>query len=52
MVTDGFANALADADSPAMHMPEGMCRVLLEGKVTDPALRERLRPSYRAAGSG
>lgn len=49
LFTDGFANALVDADSPAMHMLEDMCRAHLEEKVTDPALRERLRPSYRAA---
>ncbi|HEX5366254.1 MAG TPA: NAD(P)/FAD-dependent oxidoreductase [Acidimicrobiales bacterium] len=47
--TDGFANALVNADSPEMHMLEDMCRAHLEEKVTDPVLREKLRPSYRAA---
>jgi cation diffusion facilitator CzcD-associated flavoprotein CzcO len=44
----GFAKAVIDADSPEMTWIEGMCRENLE-RVTDPALRERLRPDYRAA---
>ncbi|MBV8162196.1 MAG: NAD(P)/FAD-dependent oxidoreductase [Acidimicrobiia bacterium] len=47
--TEGFANAVVDKDSPQMQILEGMCRANLENSVTDPELRERLRPSYRAA---
>ena len=49
LFTDGFANSLVDADSPEMHLLEDMCRANLENSVTDPDLRERLRPEYRAA---
>jgi len=45
---DHFANAVIDADSPAMAVIEEACRAHLE-TVADPALRERLRPDYRAA---
>ena len=44
-----FANGIVDAGSPEMAMIADMCRQNLEGKVTDPVLRERLRPNYRAA---
>lgn len=44
-----FANAVVDADSPQMAMLEELCRANLDGTVTDPGLRERLRPDYRAA---
>lgn len=44
-----FANAVVDAESPEMHMIEEMCRANLEDSVRDPELRERLRPTYRAA---
>ncbi len=44
-----FANGIVDAGSPEMAMIAEMCRQNLEGKVTDPVLRERLRPNYRAA---
>ena len=47
--SDGFSNAVVDASSPQMHMIEEQCRLNLETGVRDPALRERLRPSYRAA---
>lgn len=46
---EGFANAVVDADSPQAKLLEDMCRANLEGSVTDPELRERLRPTYRAA---
>jgi cation diffusion facilitator CzcD-associated flavoprotein CzcO len=49
MFADGFANAVVDADSPGMKMIEDACRDNLEQSVTDPELRERLRPDYRAA---
>jgi cation diffusion facilitator CzcD-associated flavoprotein CzcO len=49
MFADGFANAVVDADSPAMKMIEDVCRDNLEQNVSDPELRERLRPDYRAA---
>jgi cation diffusion facilitator CzcD-associated flavoprotein CzcO len=44
-----FATAVVDADSPEMAMIEERCRENLERNVHDPALRERLRPTYRAA---
>jgi cation diffusion facilitator CzcD-associated flavoprotein CzcO len=44
-----FANAVIDASSPAMAMIEEVCRRNLEVSVADRDLRERLRPSYRAA---
>ena len=47
--SDGFSNAVIDASSPQMKMIEEQCRLNLETSVRDPALRERLRPSYRAA---
>jgi cation diffusion facilitator CzcD-associated flavoprotein CzcO len=46
---DGFANAVVDADSEVMTVIEETCREHLETTVRDPVLRERLRPSYRAA---
>ena len=48
MFAAGFANAVVDADSPQMRAIEEMCRENLERSVADPALREKLRPSYRA----
>ncbi len=44
-----FTNAVIDAASPESHMIGEMCRSNLEANVTDPALRERLRPDYQAA---
>ncbi len=44
-----FSNAIVDASSPQMKLIEDTCRANLESTVLDPALRERLRPSYRAA---
>lgn len=49
LFTDGIANFLVDAESPAMRMIEDLCRDNLERSVADVDLRERLRPSYRAA---
>jgi len=45
---DAFANALVDVDSPSLQGIHKMCVEHLETKVTDPELRERLRPDYRA----
>jgi cation diffusion facilitator CzcD-associated flavoprotein CzcO len=44
-----FANAVIDADSPEIRMIEDACRANLEENVSDPELREKLRPDYRAA---
>lgn len=46
---DGFSDAVVDVDSPNLTMIEEACRANLEDNVTDPVLRERLRPAYRAA---
>ena len=45
----GFSNGLVDANSPQMRAIEDACRANLEQNVRDPGLREKLRPSYRAA---
>ena len=44
-----FANAVIDAESKQARMIADMCRANLEDSVTDPELREALRPTYRAA---
>ena len=44
-----FADVVIDAGSPQLAVIEELCRANLEGHVTDPDLRERLRPDYRAA---
>ena len=44
-----FANAVVDASSPEMKMIEDACLTNLEEHVHDPELRERLRPTYKAA---
>jgi cation diffusion facilitator CzcD-associated flavoprotein CzcO len=49
MFTEGFSNAVSDANAPQMKFIEDACRANLEESVTDPELRERLRPDYRAA---
>jgi cation diffusion facilitator CzcD-associated flavoprotein CzcO len=46
---DRFATAIVDAESPEMSWIEETCRANLEQSVRDPVLREKLRPSYRAA---
>jgi cation diffusion facilitator CzcD-associated flavoprotein CzcO len=43
-----FANAVVDADSPALKLLQKLCRENLEQNVTDPELQEKLRPDYRA----
>jgi cation diffusion facilitator CzcD-associated flavoprotein CzcO len=47
--TEHFANALVDAESPMMRAIHEACVAHLESSVRDPVLREKLRPSYRAA---
>jgi cation diffusion facilitator CzcD-associated flavoprotein CzcO len=49
LFAESFSNAVVNADSAGMKMIEETCRANLENNVHDPALRERLRPSYRAA---
>jgi cation diffusion facilitator CzcD-associated flavoprotein CzcO len=49
MFIDGFANVLVDADSPMLQAIHAGCVAHLEERVRDPVLRERLRPTYRAA---
>jgi cation diffusion facilitator CzcD-associated flavoprotein CzcO len=44
-----FANAVVDAESNEIKMIERACADNLENNVHDAALRERLRPDYRAA---
>jgi len=46
---DMFSGAVVDADSAGMKYIEEGCRANLEDNVTDPVLREKLRPDYRAA---
>ncbi len=45
----GFARAVIDAQSAEIQWIEDQCRTNLEQTVRDPALREALRPDYRAA---
>jgi cation diffusion facilitator CzcD-associated flavoprotein CzcO len=49
LFTEGFSNAVVDANAPQMKLIEDACRANLEQRVTDPELREKLRPDYRAA---
>lgn len=49
LFADNFSNAVVDADSPQMRMIAETCLANLEKSVHDPVLREKLRPSYRAA---
>jgi cation diffusion facilitator CzcD-associated flavoprotein CzcO len=46
--TEGFANVLVDAESPVLRAIHATCVANLENSVKDPALREKLRPTYRA----
>jgi len=46
---DVFANAVIDSGSAEIKMIEQACLANLENNVHDPELRERLRPTYRAA---
>ncbi len=43
-----FSDSIVDADSPRMKWVEQTCLDNLENNVRDPALRDRLRPTYRA----
>ena len=47
--TGHFGNAIIDADSPEATMIHEVCVANLERSVKDPALKEQLRPDYRAA---
>ena len=44
-----FNQAINDPNGAEMDVIEGLCRQNLEESVTDPVLREKLRPNYRAA---
>jgi cation diffusion facilitator CzcD-associated flavoprotein CzcO len=44
-----FTDGIADPSSPQMAMIEAICREHFEKSIVDAALREKLRPSYRAA---
>jgi cation diffusion facilitator CzcD-associated flavoprotein CzcO len=46
---EGFSDAVVDADSPQLKVIEDACLGRLETNIVDPALREKLRPTYRAA---
>ena len=46
---ENFANVVIDSESPRLAVIEALCQANLESSVSDPELRERLRPSYRAA---
>jgi len=47
--TAGFADAVVDAESPAAHHLEELCRAHLDQSVSDPVLHQQLLPGYRAA---
>jgi cation diffusion facilitator CzcD-associated flavoprotein CzcO len=49
MYIDGFSNHLSDMDSPQLAMIHEFCKAHLENSVKEPVLREKLRPTYRAA---
>ncbi len=44
-----FTDGITNIDGPEMAEIEELCRQNLENSVKDPALREKLRPNYRAA---
>jgi cation diffusion facilitator CzcD-associated flavoprotein CzcO len=44
-----FCNAIMNIDGPEIAAVEEACRQNLENSIKDPVLREKLRPSYRAA---
>lgn len=46
---ENFSDAVIDVHSPRLQAIEKMCLDYLEAQVPDSALRERLRPNYRAA---
>ena len=45
---EAFANAVVDASSPQLQLLQNLGLANLEDHVHDPALREKLRPDYRA----
>ncbi len=45
---EGFANAVIDAYSPELNLIHETCQANLENSVSDPVLKEKLRPDYRA----
>jgi cation diffusion facilitator CzcD-associated flavoprotein CzcO len=47
--TKNFSDAVIDADSPQLEMIAETCRTYLESQIADPVLREKFRPSHRAA---
>jgi len=47
--TTQVADAFVNPDSSSYHAIEQACVAHLESQVTDPALRERLRPNYKVA---
>jgi cation diffusion facilitator CzcD-associated flavoprotein CzcO len=49
MFTEGFANHLADVNSPQLRAIHDACVANLEHGVKDRELREKLRPHYQAA---
>jgi cation diffusion facilitator CzcD-associated flavoprotein CzcO len=46
---DGFATAVLDANSDAIDNIEKLCTKYLDEQISDPALRDQLRPDYRPA---
>ena len=46
---DAFSEAIVDPDGPVMALIEAAVRENLESSVSDPVLREQLRPTYKAA---
>lgn len=46
---NNFASAVVDKDSPTLVMLEQTCRANIEDHVSDPDLRAKLTPEYRAA---
>ncbi len=46
--SDNFANAVVDSESVSVKILAELCKINLDS-VVDPELREKLRPSYRAA---
>ena len=47
-----FSNAVIDSESPEIHAIAQMCQANLEENVSDPELREKLRPDHGPAASG
>jgi cation diffusion facilitator CzcD-associated flavoprotein CzcO len=49
MFSEGFSNAVVDAESPVMKALQEACERNLEENVRDPELKKKLTPDYRAA---